>query len=127
MAEREGFALLLEDLAAMPAHSRRAILGALSPEERGLLATWTETVPAQRELQQSDLSEFSPWLAARIDSVRAERAPNLIASGITASARQALLRGLEGGESTPAAGKNRPGKSLLDSFRGKLAAPMGRP
>lgn len=127
MAERDGFAVLLDELAAMPAHSRRAILRALSPEERGLLEARTETGPEQGDFPRSDLSAFSPWLAVRIEEVRTDRGRDLTTSRMTAAARHALLRGLEGGGSTAEPVKAMPGKSLLDSFRGMVAAPMGRP
>lgn len=127
MPGHDGLAALLDALAAMPASSRRAILGALSLEERDALAVRPAAAPDARPGAPTGPSPFSPWLASRIDALR-DDPPGLTDAPVTAASRQALFRSLGGaGAATRATATPAPGRSLFDSFGGRLAARMGRP
>ncbi|PTS90564.1 hypothetical protein DBR17_01180 [Sphingomonas sp. HMWF008] len=126
MSAHNGLAVLLAELSAMPPASQRAILNALSPEERDALAARGE--PARVSPLPGAHSDLSPWLIARIDAVRDPASLDLAASRMTAASRQLLLRSAEAILATaPASAKpSVPGKSLFDTFGGKFTARAGR-
>lgn len=96
--------LLLEELNAMPARDRRAILARLSPGERERLAQLAGGASAvQMPARSSDIE-------ARISALRAGDA-----GAMTPAAAEALRRLLDIGP-VSAARKPQPGASLMDSF-----------
>ena len=98
--------LLLEELNAMPARDRRAILARLSAGERERLAQLAKPMSvAQAPARSSDIE-------ARIAALRAGDA-----GVMTQAAAEALRRLLDiGSVSAAAARKPQPGASLMDSF-----------
>jgi hypothetical protein len=68
MREADTLAGLADDLDALPARERRAVLAALSPFERAQVEAMLEAAaaPAPEQPAAPDYSRFSPWLARHL-------------------------------------------------------------
>lgn len=133
MMAADSLIALAAELDAMPSAARRAILRALTPSERAALdrRLAAETDAAVAYAPPEAASEYSAWIAERIDIARTATG-HAVAGNMTSAARQALLQAVGAGSNRPA---QRPalvppgtsGRSLLDAVGGLLGPRRTRP
>lgn len=121
MPRHDRLATVLDELATLPAASRRAILRGLSPQERTALAAHPGARPRIPGPDPSP-SPFSPWLLARIDAIRAGDMLDPAAARMTSAARQAVLHCADAVVPTSHAAvpKGASGKSLFDTITTRI-------
>lgn len=104
---------LADDLLALPPRARNAVLAALSASERRAVEALLDASPSPEE----KAAIVSPELAAHIAAARR-------GEGMTAAARQALVRAADAVLGTPpaaAASADPAGRSLVGAMGGMLA------
>ncbi|MEA3063634.1 MAG: hypothetical protein QOJ27_62 [Sphingomonadales bacterium] len=124
MREADTLAGLAEELRALGARERRAVLAALSPFERAQVGALLDAaaVPAPEQPAAPDYSRFSPWLARHL---KADGAPG--ERNLTPATRRLLAdaAGELAGPTTVPGSKLEPApkrRSLVDAV-GQLLSP----